>query len=1468
MAETQPSRSATKERAILGGLQQRLFDGTRRNRLLHFRPTTASVNLSLASIPLEGPPEDVPADAVLTCDERFLAVLRDKPVLLNEHVDFAQAAYMPIALNRIRLEARRDLMEFGTAQLRLAVVFLSWTQLKVEPIERFESPLLLMPVELTREKGVRDSYWVRAVSEDLELNPVIRRLFEQQFGWALPETVECRFAAIVDLQQRIGAWLSVSGLSVELECVDRPDIASGQALARRRLAQYQRRRCESNPPSPAREDVAPIESGTSVSETRAVRDPMTSAPEPAPSREDGPNRDDPYAWKLDLTNVTLANFRYQRMSLVRDYDELIAECPDAGAFQSTFRLAPKPVDSTTPISTIDSRFDVLPTDPTQVAAVARARTGDTYIIQGPPGTGKSQTIANLIVDFVANGKRVLFVCAKRAAIDVVYARLKQKGLHGLCCLIHDSQIDKKAFVLELRDTYEKFLGVSQRRAPSRDGATRRLSEAIASLGNAERVLAAAVPSASISARRVIERLVDLRRRGVVRDGAPAVPLADFLNAESALGRFRTLLERVRPDGVLARHPLRLSRADFATDPEGESRFDRALDSARRACRESREAWTAAGLPEKAFERPELEAGLLMFAGGAAGLLETGGTDLLSPGSERSRRLDALRAEMEDAETLLSRQAERNAGWKFKLTPDDTRRAVDVERALASSPFRWFKPAWWRLRATLSMRYDFARHAIQPSWAEVLDGLAKEHAFDAARVDLERRIIGEFPHAKSGRELLERVAAARRAEGEVPEDLREPLTVWLGRDDLAKRAPLFRIAAEKRGKVDAALSDLLSEVPGLTLPSIQELIEAMAAARSELPRFLDCLRALADLPPSVAAALRGAPVTVGQLEAGTLAASVDGLIREAPWLRDWTSDASASKASELADAYEAWLDANASHVAGQAMRLFRECVARADAPATGADSDEKARRKNYLNGRRDLEREFAKSTRFRSIRELVSGPTADVVRDLKPVWLMSPLSVSDALPLTPDAFDVVIFDEASQITLEEAVPTLFRAKQAIVVGDEMQLPPTSFFQKRDEEELDVEWTEDDAVNQYDLASESLLNHASRHLPSTMLGWHYRSRNESLIAFSNAAFYGGRLLTVPEEQLASAARPRLAAASATDAAANADSLFDRPISFHRMTHAVYEDRVNPVESAYVAELIRDVLRRRNGWTIAVIAFSEAQQTRIEEAIDELARSDDAFRESYEAECEREIDGQFVGLIIKNLENIQGDERDLVILSVCYGPNSTGAMRMLFGPINASGGERRLNVAFTRAKRHMAVIASFDDAAITNDHNVGAKCLKQYLRYASAVSIGETSTSDRVLRDFRHASDAFEHVSEEPNASARELAEELAKQGWACDFDIGHSQFQVDLAVRKPGENAYRLALLFDRTVPIEGRTGQAAADGRSAAELSLLEFRVQRPRLLEAFGWKVRSLVTLDWLRDRAGVLERVLNDLASDSKDSK
>ncbi len=479
-------------------------------------------------------------------------------------------------------------------------------------------------------------------------------------------------------------------------------------------------------------------------------------------------------------------------------------------------------------------------------------------------------------------------------------------------------------------------------------------------------------------------------------------------------------------------------------------------------------------------------------------------------------------------------------------------------------------------------------------------------------------------------------------------------------------------------------------------------------------------------------------------------------------------------------------------------------------------------------------------RYKSIRDLVSGDSGEVIKDLKPVWLMSPLSVSDTLPMDAAYFDVVIFDEASQITLEEAVPSVFRAPQAIVVGDEMQLPPTDFFSARqtsdEEEELLIE--EAGEVVQYDLASNSFLNHAAKNLPST----HAR------LALPQPQRIADQFL-----QLGVLRRPAADGARRTPSGPGPQADPHRP-AVRRPSGAPKNCSGGPSASIACStafttsggtgprpttspSLCGELLRRECGRSIGIVAFSEAQQDEIEAALQRLAQDDAEFRDRLDAEWEREIDGQFVGLLVKNLENIQGDERDIIILSVCYGYGPNGKMLMNFGPINKSGGERRLNVAFSRAKHHMAVVSSIQFTDITNDYNDGANCLKNYLRYAEAVSTGNSDASHRVL----HGMSRWQAASDDPGGEADDpLAEQIAAaleaKGYVVDRAVGQSHFRCDLAVRREGETVYRLAILLGqrrllrpvRPAGTRSHAAQAPAGFRLEGDVCPGQGLVRRPR----------------------------------------
>ncbi|MGN5476588.1 hypothetical protein ACTMU2_04850 [Cupriavidus basilensis] len=281
--------------------------------------------------------------------------------------------------------------------------------------------------------------------------------------------------------------------------------------------------------------------------------------------------------------------------------------------------------------------------------------------------------------------------------------------------------------------------------------------------------------------------------------------------------------------------------------------------------------------------------------------------------------------------------------------------------------------------------------------------------------------------------------------------------------------------------------------------------------------------------------------------------------------------------------------NAQVVRATRHKQFAEHVRASSLSATMLDADGKAFKKQYATGRRELEHEFGKSMRHRSIRDLSDDETGIVINDLKPIWLMSPLSVSDTLPLSADLFDVVvIFDEASQIPTEEAVPALSRARQVVVVGDDDAAAADEFLygrrrrggrrNRRGGRGRRI------AIN---LDSDSLLNQAARNLPATLLAWHYRSRHESLISFSNAAFYDGRLVTIPDRALEQAEdeAPPLRSDREDAGIAGTDALLARPVSFHWLADGVYADRRNAPEAAYIARTVREMLRRETRLSLGI-------------------------------------------------------------------------------------------------------------------------------------------------------------------------------------------------------------------------------------------------------------------------------------------
>lgn len=435
----------------------------------------------------------------------------------------------------------------------------------------------------------------------------------------------------------------------------------------------------------------------------------------------------------------------------------------------------------------------------------------------------------------------------------------------------------------------------------------------------------------------------------------------------------------------------------------------------------------------------------------------------------------------------------------------------------------------------------------------------------------------------------------------------------------------------------------------------------------------------------------------------------------------------------------------------------------------------------------LEREATKKKRFRPLRKLFAD-LPNLLPALKPCMLMSPLSVAQFLGESPVSFDVVIFDEASQILPADAVGAIGRGKQLIVVGDQQQLPPTRFFA------AGTQFVEEDPDEE---TPESILDAClAARLPRKSLLWHYRSRHEHLIAFSNKNFYDRRLITFP---------------SPNDA--------DRAVEFVYVPDGVYDrasQRVNRTEAKRLVDLVVAQAEQHPGQSLGVITFSEAQALAIETEIDGRKRQ----RPDLEPLLDEDGSRKF---FVKSLEHVQGDERDVIFFSVGYGPDQAGHMTMNFGPLNREGGERRLNVAVTRARERIKVLASFrpHDIDLQRTGAKGVTLLRQYLEFAEQ---GPRALLGAITTQGGDVESPFEGA----------VADALESHGLKVVTQVGVGGFRIDLGVKAPDSDRYLLGIECD---------GARYHESKTARDRDRL-----RQQVLENLGWRIHRVWSTDWIKD--------------------
>ena len=378
-----------------------------------------------------------------------------------------------------------------------------------------------------------------------------------------------------------------------------------------------------------------------------------------------------------------------------------------------------------------------------------------------------------------------------------------------------------------------------------------------------------------------------------------------------------------------------------------------------------------------------------------------------------------------------------------------------------------------------------------------------------------------------------------------------------------------------------------------------------------------------------------------------------------------------------------------------------------------------------------------------------------------IWLMTPEVVSDILPFEKNTFDIVIFDEASQLYVEKSIPSIYRAKKVIIAGDQKQLKPSSLGQGRILDEIDEEEITDGF-----LEYESLLDAAKYKYKSTMLNYHYRSKYEELIAFSNYAFYDGKLMII----------------------SNANRTDEKPIERIKIENGQWINKQNEQEAQTVIKLIRNILiTRKNNETIGVITFNASQMNLIEDLIEKEKNLDSNFATLMLAEENRFTNGENISFFVKNIEAVQGDERDIIIFCIGYAKNEVGRVAINFGWLNQDGGENRLNVAISRAKEKIFVVTSIEpeELLVDSTKNNGPKLFKQYLEYVKAIDARNNELAESILLSLADRNTQEQNQIIFDSEFEEEVYKKLIERGYNVKTQYGVGGYRIDLVIQGQSE-----------------------------------------------------------------------------------
>lgn len=1044
-------------------------------------------------------------------------------------------------------------------------------------------------------------------------------------------------------------------------------------------------------------------------------------------------------------------------------------------------------------------FTPLPADSSQLAAVVAAQEGHNFVIVGPPGTGKSQTIANMIAHCIANKKTVLFVSEKAAALDVVSRRLKANGLGDACLELHSNKTDRKEVIQQLGQAWDRRGGQSEREWV-------KVNEDLQCSRDELNKYVELLHEPGSHGYSIFEGI------GVVSQKRGEVPLS-FVNVDAHDRESFHYLVRLADKMGLAYREVEKSEGlsvvgcgDWSFG--WEQKLFESVSSLRAAIVQlltaSHELEGQLGINSN---DDVSDARLDALQASVISLQPVVGQDFESVFDERFGELETGLAQLQD-ELKEYRAVKARLSTEYADEELDALPASDLDRRWRESEAKPWPLSKLGKRGVKKILQTYATGKVgeagedlkllrqmQNRKIEILKNpVQRLPGFAGSDTDLEGMKL-HLEQAKSVRASLEKLQKVAANTVAVAARMREILTPHREESELLTQADFFnRAFAEYR----EAEKKLLGVAEGrFDVETLNDRLEALSQLEAGRGRLGDWTKWVLVRDEAIARGLE--PLVESLLEGRTAAAEASGEF-ERSYFTWWLPLAMDQKAELRKFAH--WehhervlrfcrLDAEVQELArGEVIRRIQH----------GLPAKDIVSKREELGGLRhqmNLQRPSI------SVRDLIASmPTT--FQKLAPCVMMSPLSVAQFMPVAQEAFDLVIFDEASQITTWDAVGAIARGKQAVIVGDPKQLPPTNFFGRTEEDNEDLDYFEKDQPSILEEASSAgLRNH--------QLNWHYRSRDENLIAFSNRHYYRNQLVTFPSPVAESQA-----------------------LTFHHISDGVYArgaGRTNSEEAKSIVSLIVKRLHEElkkpeeERLTFGVITFNSQQQELILDLLDERRREDAKLEWFFSDDREE-------ALIVKNLENIQGDERDVMMFSITFGPDLEGKMEMDFGAVNRDGGEKRLNVAVTRARAEMHVFSTITSNQIdlSRTKALGVHHLRNYLDFAERGAVALATTDDGSLGP---AENPFEEA----------IAEALQQKGWDVRTQVGVSGYRIDLGVIDPERAGNYIA-----GIECDGATYHSSATARDRDKI--------REAVLVGLGWSILRIWSTDWFRNSEEVLSRI------------